>query len=105
MRLKEEYREEHMKNCFEGINVKEFILFYGEELECYTEEIGPDQSVKISDHRLLSGKREINGDNSRFELINRMAKARQEGREESVRQELETYSQLDYLTKEIFTLI
>ena len=101
----EEYREEHMKNCFEGINVKEFILFYGEELECYTEEIGPDQSVKISDHRLLSGKREINGDNSRFELINRMAKARQEGREESVRQELETYSQLDYLTKEIFTLI
>ncbi len=102
---KDEYREEHMKNCFEGINVKEFILFYGEELECYTEEIRPDQSVKVSDHRILSGKRQISGENSRFELINRMARAQQDGNEECAREELETYRQLDYLTKEIFTLI
>ena len=101
----EEFLEEPMKNCFEGINVKEFILFYGEEIECYTEEKGPDQTTKISDRRTLSLGRMPGSTNSRFDILNRISQAEKNGKEAKVQEELENYFQMDYLTKEIFTLI
>ena len=101
----EEFLEEPMKNCFEGINVKEFILFYGEEIECYTEEKGPDQTTKISDRRTLSLGRMPGSTNSRFDILNRISQAERNGKEAKVQEELENYFQMAYLTKEIFTLI
>lgn len=102
----EEYQAEPMKNCFEGINVKEFILFYGDEIECYMEEIGPDQEVKKkTDCRILSMNRQPGDKNSRYDILNRIAQANKNGNEKKVQEELENYMQLEYLTKEIFTLI
>ena len=101
----EEFLEEPMKDCFEGIFVKEFILFYGEEIECYTEEILPDQSVKTSDRRILAMGKAPGDTNSRFDILNRIARAEKSGKEEKVREELENYFQMDYLAKEVFTLI
>ena len=56
-----EYEQELMKDCFEGIHVKEFILFYGEELECYTEETAADGTVKKSGIRVLQAGKRIPG--------------------------------------------
>ena len=101
----EEFQEEPLKHSFEGINVREFILFDGEALECFTEELEEGQTVRVSDHRLLTGKGEQGDENSRFGLINRMARAKQDGDMKTALEALDTYRQLDYLTKEIFTLI
>lgn len=102
----EEFQSEPMKNSFEGINVKEFILFYGDEIECYTEEIGPDQEVKKrSDRRILTMGKLPGSSNSRFDMLNRIVQACNTGNENKAREELENYVQLEYLTKEIFTLI
>ncbi|MDD2959517.1 MAG: DUF5717 family protein [Lachnospiraceae bacterium] len=100
----EEYSSERMLNCFEGIYVKEFVLFYGEELECYTEETCGSQ-VKKSDRRVLTSKAQLGDGNSRFELLNRISLAQQQRDEEKIRTELETWRQLEYLAKEVFTLI
>ncbi|MDO5344282.1 MAG: DUF5717 family protein [Lachnospiraceae bacterium] len=100
----EEYLQEPMKNCFEGIYVKEFILFYGEELECYTQELREEQVVKTSDKRILTARAaEENG--SRYDLLNRICRAQEEQDTGKLTEALESYGQLDYLTKEIFTLI
>ena len=101
----EEYHREPMQNCFEGIYVKELILFYGEELECYIEEIRPDQTVRTSDVRVLQAYSVQDSGNSRYELLNRILKEQEAGDREGIQKDLETYRQLDYLTKEIFTLI
>ena len=101
----EEYTQELMKNCFEGIHVKEFILFYGDELECYTEETTPDGTVKTSGQWVLTpGTASLDG-TGRYQLLNRIIRARKEQDEETARRELDNYRQLDYLTKEVFTLI
>ncbi len=102
--LNEEFREERMKDCFEGINVKEFILFEGEEVECYTEELLDGEPVKRSDTRILR-KTEGFGSGGRYELLNRILESQSAGEEEAVREGLENYFQLDYLTRELFTLI
>ena len=101
----EEYTQELMKNCFEGIHVKEFILFYGDELDCYTEETTPDSTVKTSGQWVLTpGTASLDG-TGRYQLLNRIIRARKEQDEETARRELDNYRQLDYLTKEVFTLI
>ena len=94
-----------MKDCFEGINVKEFILFEGEEVECFTKEIEGEEVRKTSDTRILKGRALDEEENGRFALLNRALKARKEGQEDQAREALVSYSQLEYLTKEIFTLI
>lgn len=101
----EEFLEEPMKNCFEGICVKEFILFYGEEMECYTEELLPDETTKISGCRTLTMGKMPGSTNSRFDILNRISQAEGSGRTAKVKEELENYFQMDYLAKEIFTLI
>lgn len=100
----EAYQQEPMKNCFEGIYVKEFILFYGEELECFIQELREETVVKTSDKRLLTARTSEEG-GSRYDLLNRICRAEAAGEKEKLREELESYGQLDYLTKEIFTLI
>ncbi len=94
-----------MKDCFEGINVKEFILFKGEEIECFTKEMAGEEVRKTSDTRILRGRVLDEEENGRFALLNRALKAREEGREDQARETLSNYCQLEYLTKEIFTLI
>ncbi len=101
----EPFREEPMKDCFEGINVKEFILFKGEEIECFTKEMAGEEVRKTSDTRILRGRVLDEEENGRFALLNRALKAREEGREDQARETLSNYCQLEYLTKEIFTLI
>lgn len=100
----EDYTKEVMKNYFGGVFVREFTLFYGEELECYLEEdLGT--SVKKTDRRVLKGSGFQENGMTRFDLLNRIAKAASEGNIRQAQDELENYLQLEYLTKEVFTLV
>lgn len=111
------YKKEAVKNYFCGIFVKEFTLFYGEELEYYLEEeAGSD--VKRTECRILRSidsegenaernpERPICADGtSRFAMLNCIAKAADEGKPKQAQEELENYLQLEHLVKEVFTLV
>ena len=100
------FTEETMRDVFAGIRVREFVLFEGEELECYTQEILPDGKKITSPHRLLraaSVPEELR--DSRYGRITRMEQLLKQGDEKGFDDALQQYRQLDCLTKEIFTLM
>ena len=72
MRGKEEsYTKEDVKNYFEGIFVREFTLFSGEELECYIEEeLGGE--VKRSGIRVLRASDPSEEGSSKYAYLNRI---------------------------------
>ena len=95
-----------MKDVFEGIRVKEFVLFEGEQLECYTEETKENGTRSVSSHRFLkAGSVPEELQTSRFGRLTLMAKKLEKGDEEGFSAELKEYRLLDSLTKEIFTLL
>ncbi len=99
----EDYRKETMRNCFEGIFVREFTLFYGEELECRLEEVS-EGNVKRSDTRYLSagaGRTDF----TKYGLLNSMIRTREQGDEKTLKEELEAFVIQEYLAKELFTLV
>lgn len=100
----EHYTKEVMKNYFEGIFVREFTLFYGEELEYYIEE-ETESEVKQTERKILCGTGFAEDGTSRFDLLNRIAKAAHDGEIKQAQEELENYLQLEYLSKEVFTLV
>ena len=102
----EPYIEAAMKDVFEGIRVREFVLFEGEQLECYTEETRADGNRIVRAHRVLkAGAVPEELEQSRYGRLNRMARMLEEGNDEAFRQELKEYRQLDVITKELFTLL
>lgn len=100
----EEYAKETVKNYFEGIFVREFTLFYGEELECYLEE-ERDGTVKKSDKIILTAPPAPENKQSKYSFLNRIAQAAQQKDESALKNELESYLTLEYLTREVFTLV
>ena len=101
----DEYTQEIMRDCFEGIFVKEFILFDGEQIECFMQEYDGEKLVRTSSKRILSGGHSKAPEGSRFDLLNRMSAAVKSRDEESLKQQLENYYQTEYLVDEIFPLI
>lgn len=97
------YRKEMMKNCFEGVFVREFTLFYADEIECYLEEECQGE-CKRTDQRVLKLSDAKMDGRSGYELINRMIRAEKEQNLQQMQQEMENYLQMGYVTKELFTL-
>jgi hypothetical protein len=65
------YETERMTNVFLGIHVKEFVLFYNEELEYYvTEEL--EDKVSTTDRFRISYEVTSQLENSKFNRINKM---------------------------------
>lgn len=98
------YNKEVVKNCFEGIFVREFTLFSGEELECYLEESIRGET-KRSGLRVLKAEESKAAGTTQYDLLNRMTKAEALGDREALKEELETFLLQEYLAKELFTLI
>ena len=100
-----EFVREPMRDAFEGIFVREFILFDTEKLECYIEEYDGTQKVKTSGRRILSGMLSEDAPKDRFAMLGEMTRLEKEGESEKLSEQLDHYRQLDYLTREIFTLV
>ena len=100
----EEYHKETMKNCFEGIFVREFTLFYGDEVECRIEEEAGTER-KETDERVLSFRQETATEAAWYDQVNRIARALKEQDLETADTELDNYLLLSYLAKELFPLI
>ncbi len=100
----ETYVKEDVKNYFEGIFVKEFTLFEGEELECRLEE-EQENGKQCSDRRVLRAAPACGKGTSRYEMLNGISRAAASGDEQKVREELEAYLTMEHLAKEVFTLV
>lgn len=98
------YNKEVVKNCFEGIFVREFTLFSGEELECYLEE-SIRKETKRSGVRILKAEESKDTGTTQYDLLNRMTKAEALDNKEALKEELETFLLQEYLAKELFTLV
>ena len=102
----EEWTEETMRDVFQGIRVREFVLFGSEELECRTEEISPEGEQFRSGLRTLRARAVPEAlKNSRFGKLFSMAQKLNEGDREGYLNELADYQETDLLTRELFTLL
>ncbi len=101
-----EWTEETMRDVFQGIRVREFVLFGSEELECRTEEISPEGEHFRSSLRTLRARAVPESlKNSRYGKLFAMAQKLEEGSREEYLSELEDYQETDLLTRELFTLL
>ena len=101
----EAWQEEPMRNVFEGIFVREFILFEGERMECCMRELENDEVVQTTEPRILTCDDRDRVKGSRFALLCEMEKARGGGDGQGLRAAMDTFLQMDYVTGEIFTLV
>ena len=96
---------EPMKNIFESIFMREFILFDTEQVECFIEEAIGDAVIKTSDRMFLQAEETTGMQGSKYETIGRIAALLKTGELGQAQEELKNYRQLDELTQELFTLI
>ena len=99
------YRTEEMRNMFGGVFYKEFILFFGENLQYYiTEEKDEREYLTFSDSVSVS-EAVTEGSDSRYSLLNDMVVSKTLQDDETLIKLMEEYVEADYYTQQIFTLI
>lgn len=95
-----EYDTERMTNVFMGIHVKEFVLFYNEELEYFITEELKDE-VSTSERLRIGYEEEGQEDNSKYSRINRMLKALEAGDDSALLNLMMDYIETEYIMNEI----
>lgn len=99
------YHTEEMRNMFGGIFSKEFILFFGENLQYYiTEEKGGREQLTVSDTVRISDTASEGGE-SRYSLLNDMVVSKMLQDDSTLIKLMEEYVEADYFTGQIFTLL
>ncbi len=97
-----EFHTEPMKEMFEGVFAREFMLFYGEVLE-YTLLCGDDKT-DLSVHS-VSGSQIDTGDRTKYQRLNCMLGDWHTGNLEDLDAHIQQYLTTEYLCKERFTLL
>lgn len=100
----ENFQREEFKEVYFGTYVKEFILFYGEEIQYYITETldGQEQltgSGTLRKEETKEGKKE-----SRYQLINEMAIAQSLSDYSSLEQMLKEYWKKEFIIDQVFCL-
>jgi hypothetical protein len=95
--------EEDMIEMYDGLYVKQFILFYGDELkyEIYCDDLS-DEPLK-KDTIVMSEEPDVK--NGRFALMNNISRYNMYGETQELAAALKTYQGLDTVTKDLFTII
>lgn len=98
----EQMEEAEMKNVFEGIFVKDFLLFYGEELRYYIteQEAGSEQVTEPKTLTRPSVEKEAE---NRFDELNIMLQTLEQKDNETLQELLRQYAIEDYITSSLFT--
>lgn len=101
----EEFNSEDMVEMYDGIYVKNFVIFFGELIRYYiTEE--QDNRIEVKESSRLTCNN-IPGDNdhSRYNLINEMIISDTLSDETTLKSNIDEYKRLDAATKQLFKLI
>lgn len=99
---KKNYIEEDMKNVYEGIFVKQFVLFYGETISYYITEEYKNQ-VTTTESRTISNT-SVKPDKSegRYDLINDMLACRESHDNQTFNKLVHTYAVTEYVVGQMF---
>ena len=99
---KKKYVSEDMKQIYEGIFVKQFVIFYGESLQYYiTEESAGKESVTdsvtLTNHSTCPDKTD-----GRYEALNDIIACNEMHEDETFRKLVHSYAVNDYVTSQLF---
>ncbi|WP_143084975.1 DUF5717 family protein [Pseudobutyrivibrio sp. OR37] len=96
-------KEDDMIEMYDGLYVKQFILFYGDELryEIYCDDIS-DEPLK-SETIVMSDEPDVK--NGRFAIMNNISRFNMYGENTELAAALKQYQGLDAVTKDLFTII
>ena len=99
-----EWISEPMKNVYNGIFVKEFLLFYGETLRYYMS-VMKDGKITDSDTYEVSLVDMDTSGTTKFRLLNRMLEARDQGDDEKLREAEKQYLRQDNFVRQFLKLM
>lgn len=101
----DEYIKEDMKNMYQGICVKQFVLFFGEKLQYYiVESDGVDEQLTESG-TLGSNDMDEKNNLSKYGMINDIAISRTLGDYDTMDKLMREYFQNEYLLDNLFTMV
>ncbi len=101
----EEYVECEMKQAYEGVFTKEFLVFYGELVPYFIKErTGGEWELTESGH-IQNQEFCTSAEGSRYDLLNDMMVSRQVKDEATLWERLRTYGRLDGFVKDTFGII
>ena len=102
--VENEYRKEEMKNMYDGICVKEFVLFFGERLQYYIVELEDGKEQLNESGTFSRSNTDTNQKISRYNLINDIAMARTLKDYDTMENMLFEYYDYSYLLDELFSM-
>lgn len=97
-----EFIAEDMINAYNGIYVKQFVMFFGEIIQYYISEeqdgqVKMSQSNRLANHDVYNQK-----DESRYSLINQILMSNILREEDSLKRYMLRYQELDEMTRNLF---
>lgn len=100
----DEYHTEEMRNLFGGIFSREFVLFFGENLQYYiTEERAGKEMLTESDEVSISDTG-MSSVESRYSMINDMVVSKAVRDEDTLQKLMEEYVEADSFSRKVFKL-
>lgn len=100
-----EYITEEMQNMFGGICVKQFILFFGEQMQYYITEMGEDKEYLTESGTLNRSDTDREQKDSKYSLINDIAIGRTLNDEDTMGSLLHEYFEREFIVKKLFHLV
>ncbi|MCR5610199.1 MAG: DUF5717 family protein [Lachnospiraceae bacterium] len=98
---KEKYIQEKMRDVFYGIRVKEFILFYGDNLQYYVVEKKDDEEIITESYNICIDEN-IQDDETRYNKINFMLLTRSMNDEKTLIEAMKNLTLTDHIAANIF---
>lgn len=98
------WKREPLKNCYQGIFNKEFILFYGEVLTYYFEIEYRGETSNTELAQLLMEEVPLEG-SSKYQMLNRMLAAWRLGNEKELEDAVKEYQRQEQIISQVFQII
>ncbi len=101
----ENFMSEEMNDVFEGIFVKEFTLFFGEEVEYYITEEDAKGSQAMEINVIANRDVQEYGEKSRYDMINAMLFAEALGEDKQWQELAQQYDRREKINEKLFRMI
>lgn len=100
----QKFKSEPMRNMYQGIFVKEFLLFYGETLRYYLTVETPKETIETEEKTLMLEETSQEG-NSKYQLLNQMLAGQKLLQYEQTEDAMHEYLVRERLAEKMFPLI
>lgn len=100
----QEYKSEPMKNMYQGIFGKEFLLFYGETLR-YHMTVETDGESRETEEKTVTLREISTAGASRYQLLNQMLCACALGQKNDLQRAMQRYLMQEKLTETVFSIL